>query len=155
MAAIPQPKVAFFCMEYGLDETFTIYSGGLGVLAGDILKTARDLDLPFVGIGILWNEGYSDQFLDKNGFPQHCRQNYDRPLGGHRAHRQSVDSRRGGYLQGLEDGGFQQCPLVSPRADLPGTSHGWITRQLYASSPQERVAAEMVLGIGGCASCVD
>ena len=78
MAAIPQPKVAFFCMEYGLDETFTIYSGGLGVLAGDILKTARDLDLPFVGIGILWNEGYSDQFLDKNGFPQHCRQNYDR-----------------------------------------------------------------------------
>ena len=56
MVAIPQPKVAFFCMEYGLDESFSIYSGGLGVLAGDILKTARDMQLPFVGIGILWSE---------------------------------------------------------------------------------------------------
>lgn len=51
MAAVPQPKVAFFCMEYGLDEAFPIYSGGLGVLAGDILKTARDLNLPMVGCG--------------------------------------------------------------------------------------------------------
>jgi len=73
MAAVPQPKVAFFCMEFGLDESFPIYSGGLGILAGDILKTARDLNLPMVGVGILWSEGYSDQFLDQHGFPQHCR----------------------------------------------------------------------------------
>ena len=68
MNTIPQPKVAFFCMEYGLSETFPIYSGGLGVLAGDILKTAKDMNLPMIGIGILWREGYtrsiSEQKMD-------------------------------------------------------------------------------------------
>ena len=64
-------------MEYGLSETFPIYSGGLGVLAGDILKTAKDLNLPMIGIGILWREGHTDQYLDKNGFPD-CPQDYDR-----------------------------------------------------------------------------
>ncbi len=150
MAAIPQPKVAFFCMEYGLDEAFTIYSGGLGVLAGDILKTARDLELPFVGIGILWNEGYSDQFLDKNGFPQHSRQNYDRD------HLEDTGITVDLWIRGEEvtckvwkTEAFKNAPLYLLDADLPGTSHGWITRQLYASPAQERVAAEMVLGIGG------
>ena len=70
MNTIPQPKVAFFCMEYGLSETFPIYSGGLGVLAGDILKTAKDMNLPMIGIGILWREGYTDQYLDKDGSPR-------------------------------------------------------------------------------------
>ncbi len=66
-------------MEYGLDESFPIYSGGLGVLAGDILKTAHDLQFPYVGIGILWHEGYSEQYLDQDGFPPcHSRQEYDR-----------------------------------------------------------------------------
>ena len=78
MATAAPPKVAFFCMEYGLHESFPIYTGGLGILAGDILKTAKDLQLPIIGIGILWHEGYSDQYLDKDGFPQHCRQEYDR-----------------------------------------------------------------------------
>lgn len=150
MVAIPQPKVAFFCMEYGLDESFSIYSGGLGVLAGDILKTARDMQLPFVGIGILWSEGYSDQYLDKNGFPQHSRQNYDR------AHLEDTGITVNLWIRGEEvtckvwkTEAFQNATLYLLDTDLPGTSHGWITRQLYASSPQERVAAEMVLGIGG------
>ena len=51
-------------MEFGLDESFPIYSGGLGILAGDILKSAYDLGLPMVGVGILWAEGYTDQYID-------------------------------------------------------------------------------------------
>ena len=150
MTAVPQPKIAFFCMEYGLSEDFPIYSGGLGVLAGDILKSAKDLRLPFVGIGILWNEGYSDQFLDKNGFPHHCRQSYDK------AHLEDTGLAVQLWIRGEEVSckvwkteAFANAPLYLLDADLPGTAHGWITRQLYASSDQERVAAEMVLGIGG------
>ncbi|HOQ73483.1 MAG TPA: alpha-glucan family phosphorylase [Limnochordia bacterium] len=150
MAAVPQPKVAFFCMEFGLDETFPIYSGGLGILAGDILKTARDLDLPMVGVGILWSEGYSDQFLDQHGFPQHCRQTYDR------SHLEDTGVTVSLWIQGEEvtckvwkTEAFGNVPLYLLDADFAGSPHGWITRQLYASAPQERVAAEMVLGIGG------
>lgn len=150
MAAIPQPKVAFFCMEYGLNEEFPIYSGGLGILAGDILKTAKDLEISFVGIGILWHEGYSDQFLDKNGFPHHCRQSYDR------SHLVDTGITVDVWIRGEDvtckvwvTEAFGNAPLYLLDADLPGTSHGWMTRQLYAGSGEERVAAEMILGIGG------
>jgi hypothetical protein len=51
-----RPTVAYFCMEFGLDARFTIYSGGLGILAGDHMKSASDL-LPVVGIGLLWDHG--------------------------------------------------------------------------------------------------
>ncbi len=54
--------VAYFCMEYGLDSTLHTYSGGLGVLAGDILKASKDLEKNVVGIGILWSKGYVEQF---------------------------------------------------------------------------------------------
>ncbi len=50
--------VAYFSMEFGLSEALPIYSGGLGILAGDFLKTASDLDIPVVGIGLLYQKGY-------------------------------------------------------------------------------------------------
>ncbi|HOQ61466.1 MAG TPA: alpha-glucan family phosphorylase, partial [Vicinamibacterales bacterium] len=61
------PRVAYFSMEFGLHEALPLYSGGLGVLAGDYLKTASDLGLPIVGIGILWQQGYFRQVLDAEG----------------------------------------------------------------------------------------
>ena len=61
------PLVAYFCMEYGLDEDFRIYSGGLGILAGDILKAAKDGNYPMVGVGILWRQGYVSQKVDADG----------------------------------------------------------------------------------------
>ena len=60
-----RPSVAYFCMEYGLDSNFHIYSGGLGILAGDYLKGAKDLNLPIVGIGIKWKQGYTEQMIKK------------------------------------------------------------------------------------------
>ena len=62
-------SIAYFCMEYGLHESFPIYSGGLGVLAGDTMKAAGDLKSAFVGIGILWDEGYTVQKIDAEGRP--------------------------------------------------------------------------------------
>ena len=47
-----QPHVAYFCMEYGLHESFPIYSGGLGILAGDFVKAAKDLNMPMVAVGV-------------------------------------------------------------------------------------------------------
>jgi starch phosphorylase len=59
--------VAYFCAEYGLHESFPIYSGGLGILAGDHCKTASDLALPFVAVGLLYRQGYFNQRIDRNG----------------------------------------------------------------------------------------
>ena len=62
--------VAYFSAEFGLHESLPIYSGGLGVLAGDHLKSASDLGVPLVGIGILYDQGYFRQSLDKDGWQQ-------------------------------------------------------------------------------------
>src|SRR5438034_4031171 len=62
-----QPLVAYFCAEYGFHESFPIYSGGLGVLAGDHCKTASDLRVPLVGIGLLYRQGYFRQTIDRDG----------------------------------------------------------------------------------------
>ncbi len=59
-------QVAYFSMEFGLSEALPIYSGGLGILAGDCLKTASDLGIPLLGIGLLWQQGYFRQTLDEN-----------------------------------------------------------------------------------------
>ena len=63
-----QPYIAYFSMEYGLTECLRNYSGGLGVLSGDHLKSASDLGLPLVGIGLLYEEGYFHQYLNADGY---------------------------------------------------------------------------------------
>ena len=60
--------VAYFSMEFGLSEALPIYSGGLGILAGDHLKSASDLNVPVVGIGLLYQQGYFRQVLADNGW---------------------------------------------------------------------------------------
>lgn len=64
--------VAYFCAEFGFHESFPIYSGGLGILAGDHCKTASDIRLPFVGVGLLYRQGYFSQLIDAEG-NQHAR----------------------------------------------------------------------------------
>ena len=59
--------IAYFSAEYGLDEIVPIYSGGLGILSGDHVKSASDLDLPFVGVGLLYKNGYFHQKIDVHG----------------------------------------------------------------------------------------
>src|SRR5690606_23840289 len=63
MASESLPRVAYFCMEYALQNDFKTYAGGLVVLAGDYLKGAKDHGFPIVGIGIKWKQGYTDQII--------------------------------------------------------------------------------------------
>ena len=63
------PRVAYFCMEYGLHEELPIYAGGLGILAGDHIKSAGDLKVPLVAIGLYWREGYTRQKIGGDGYP--------------------------------------------------------------------------------------
>ena len=65
-----EPLVAYFSLEFGLDQALPIYSGGLGVLAGDHLKSASDLGIPLVGVGLLYNNGYFNQALNVDGWQQ-------------------------------------------------------------------------------------
>ena len=65
-----QPVIAYFSMEFGLTECLQNYSGGLGVLSGDHLKSASDLGVPLVGVGILYQEGYFQQYLNADGWQQ-------------------------------------------------------------------------------------
>jgi starch phosphorylase len=64
-----KPTVAYFCMEYGLHTDLKLYAGGLGILAGDYLKGARDEERPIVGLGIKWKQGYTDQYIGADGNP--------------------------------------------------------------------------------------
>ncbi|TSA21418.1 MAG: DUF3417 domain-containing protein, partial [Betaproteobacteria bacterium] len=59
--------IAYFCAEFGIHESFPVYSGGLGILAGDHCKTASDLRLPFVAVGLLYRQGYFSQRIDGDG----------------------------------------------------------------------------------------
>ena len=71
--------IAYFSAEYGLDETLPIYSGGLGILSGDHLKSASDLGLPFVAVGLLYKNGYFDQKINEYGVQETEYQNLDIP----------------------------------------------------------------------------
>jgi alpha-glucan phosphorylase-like protein len=69
--------IAYFCAEYGIHESLGIYSGGLGVLAGDHMKSASDMALPFVGVGLLYRRGYFRQQIDADGHQEHNYADYD------------------------------------------------------------------------------
>lgn len=144
------PQVAYFCMEFGLDHKLPIYAGGLGVLAGDYLKAARDLNAPVVGIGILWNQDYTEQFIDSNGYPYDVYPNYD--FSSLKDTGVTVNLRvRGEDVTckiHLVDQ-YKNAPLYLLDTNFPGSKHGWMTNRLYGGVAQDRVAAEMILGIGG------
>src|SRR5437660_10279081 len=74
------PRVAYFCMEFGLSERLPIYSGGLGVLAGDFLRSSHALGRPVVGVGIAWGEGYTTQRISSSGQSEDHPATLDRSL---------------------------------------------------------------------------
>jgi starch phosphorylase len=76
-AASIKGPVAYFSMEFGIHESLGIYSGGLGVLAGDHCKAASDLGVPLVGVGLLYRSGYFRQTVDADGYQQHIYPDYD------------------------------------------------------------------------------
>lgn len=150
MNKIDLPRVAYFCMEYGLQSDFKTYAGGLGILAGDYLKGAHDMDVPLVGIGIKWKQGYGDQMIDNNGEPFDAYHNNKYDFLKDTGVKVSVKIRNTDVCckVWLCDN-FSNNPIYLLDTDIPENSDTWITGQLYGGFGEERIAQEMVLGIGG------
>ncbi|KNZ70997.1 alpha-glucan phosphorylase [Thermincola ferriacetica] len=145
-----QPKVAYFCMEYGLSHELPIYAGGLGVLAGDFLKAAHDLNLPVVGIGILWRQDYTEQFIGEDGRPYDLYPDYDYSNIKDTGKTVTVRIRGEDVICKIRlVDQYANAPLYLLDTNYPGSPHGWITNRLYGGTAQDRIAQEMVLGIGG------
>ncbi len=144
------PRVAYFCMEYGLQSDFKIYAGGLGILAGDYLKGAKDHGFPIVGIGILWKQGYGEQMIDEAGRPYDAYKNKRYDFLKDTGIKVNVDIRGCNVAckVWLVDN-FGNSPLYLLDTDLPENADTWISGQLYGWFGEERIAQEMVLGIGG------
>ncbi len=145
-----KPLCAYFCMEYGLDPSFKIYSGGLGILAGDILKAAHDLEMPMVGVGILWRQGYNRQVIHENGRPMDCFPEYRYDFLKDTGVEVSVDIRgRAVRAKVWLCDCFGNVPLYLLDTNLPDNNDSLLTGQLYGWFNEERIAQEMILGIGG------
>jgi starch phosphorylase len=155
----PERPVAFFCAEYGIHASLPIYSGGLGALAGDILKEASDRALPLVAVGLLYHQGYFRQRIDAAGWQHESWVPTD-------PERQPAALVRGDDGQPLEitvpvgdedvvaqlwrvDVG--RVPLFLLDADRPENSRvaRWITSRLYTGTRDLRLAQYALLGVGG------
>jgi starch phosphorylase len=145
-----KPRVAYFCMEFGLHEEFPIYSGGLGILAGDILKAAADGNYPLVGMGILWRQGYSVQTVLADGKLYDCypENRYDFLKDTGVAVKVRIRGRQV-KCKVWECTKYHNAPLYLLDANLPENEDRLITGQLYGWFGEERIAQEMILGIGG------
>ena len=144
------PRVAYFCMEYALHSDFKMYAGGVGILAGDYLKGARDHKFPIVGIGIKWKQGYSDQQITPEGKVLDTYPIYQYPFLKETGVTVSVTIRkREVKCKVWLCDKFRNAPLYLLDTDVPGNEDSWISGQLYGWFGEERIAQEMVLGIGG------
>jgi starch phosphorylase len=144
------PRVAYFCMEYGLKSSFKIYAGGLGILAGDYLKGAKDYGYPIVGIGIKWKQGYTDQRIGDDGHPVDVYHNYKYDFLVDTGVKVTVTIReRNVVCKVWKTEAFGNVPLYLLDTDVPGNEDPWITGDLYGWFAEERIAQEMVLGVGG------
>lgn len=149
--AAPIPRVAYFCMEYGLHNDFKAYAGGLGILAGDYLKGAKDYGYPIVGLGIKWKQGYTDQLIDAQGKPYDTYHNYSYDFLEDTGIEVTVEIRkREVKCKVWKLDCFGNATLYLLDTDVPGNGEDpWITGQLYGWFGEERIAQEMVLGVGG------
>ena len=142
------PCVAYFCMEYGLHESFPIYSGGLGILAGDYIKAARDLKLPMVAVGLLWERGYCVQRIGADGRPYEEYPGYDTGFLADTGVRVRVRVRGQEVSVRVwvsDRHGHVPLYLLEPLRQ----EDRWITHRLYEAGTDTRIAQEMLLGIGG------
>jgi glycogen phosphorylase len=151
--------IAYFSLEFGLTESIPIYSGGLGILAGDHLKSASDLGFPLVGVGLLYQEGYFRQYLNNDGWQQqHYINNdfYNMPL-------TRVQDSNGEDLKIEIDLpkvqlyarvwkiqiGRVPLYLLDTNIDDNNGENRLITSTLYGGDQEMRLKQEMLLGIGG------
>jgi glycogen phosphorylase len=152
-------KIAYFSMEYGLSESLPIYSGGLGILAGDYLKTASDLGVPVIGVGLLYQQGYFRQAIDARGNQTESYPYNDPgqlPI-------MPVRNQNGEWLRVMIDFpggalwlrawearvGRVKLYLLDSNDPINSPPDRAVTSELYGGGPEMRLQQEIVLGIGG------
>ncbi|NNG00119.1 MAG: alpha-glucan family phosphorylase [Desulfobacteraceae bacterium] len=151
--------VAYFSMEFGIHESLPLFAGGLGILAGDHLKASSGLDLPLIGVGLLYRGGYFRQYLNHDGWQQEDYPEtdlYHLPV--HRAKTEagtdltiSISGPGGDIVAQVWRITIGRIPLILLDTDLPGNPAAMrdITARLYSGEHQIRLAQEALLGIGG------
>jgi starch phosphorylase len=151
--------VAYFSAEFGLHESLPIYSGGLGVLAGDHLKAASDLGIPLVGIGLFYAEGYFVQSLDSDGWQQEDYSAVDpkrlplSPAGDGdgnelRVRVETPDSDLWARIWTAKVGRTRLL-LLDTNVDENSDEDRKLTAQLYGGDQRTRIRQELILGVGG------
>ncbi|BAF70057.1 alpha-glucan family phosphorylase [Nitratiruptor sp. SB155-2] len=156
---VSSQTIAYFCAEYGLHRSLPIYSGGLGFLAGDILKEASDMNLPMVGIGFMYPGGYVHQVIGSDGWQKGENEKIEKEI----APIEKVIDEKGNHLT-------IQVPLITPavyvsvwRVNVGRVSlylldtdieqnDPWdrmISYRLYTSDMHQRLRQQIVLGVGG------
>ncbi|WP_411680358.1 alpha-glucan family phosphorylase [Clostridium thailandense] len=144
------PSVAYFSMEFGLNSDFKIYAGGLGILAGDFLKAAKDNNLPVIGVGIKWKQGYVEQHIDSKQRIVDSFYNNEYDFLKNTGVKVNIKIRdRDVICKVWKVDCFDNSDLYLLDTDLPENADRWITGQLYGWFEEERIAQEMILGIGG------
>ena len=154
-----EPFVAYFSAEFGLTECLTNYSGGLGILSGDCLKSASDLGLPAVGVSLLYQQGYFRQYLNADGWQQERYPDndfYTLPIQLERNADGapltiSVEYPWGKvYAQVWRvDAGRVPVYLLDTNISLNSKADQDMTDQLYGGDRETRIKQEIMLGIGG------
>ncbi len=155
----PLRGAAYFSMEFGLGAALPLYAGGLGVLAGDFLKTASDLGLPAVGVGLLYQQGYFRQLVDPTGAQQEAYPYNDpaglpiRPVVAPTGARLRIPLELPGRTLRVRvwqaQVGRVPLYLLDTNDPLNRPTDRGITGALYGGGPETRLAQEIVLGIGG------
>jgi starch phosphorylase len=155
----PLSCVAYFSMEFMLSEALPIYSGGLGNVAGDQLKAASDLGVPVVGVGLLYQQGYFRQVIDKNGEQQALYPYNDpgqlpiTPLRQANGEWLRLEVALPGYSLWLRAWQVQvgrvKLYLLDSNDAANFPAHRGITSELYGGGPELRLKQELALGIGG------
>ena len=151
--------IAYFSAEYGLDQTIAIYSGGLGILSGDHLKSASDLGIPLVAVGLLYKNGYFNQVIDRYGMqrPEYRDLDlYDLPI----TPVKDIDGndlilfikfpKRRIYLKVWEiNVGRIKLYLMDSDIDINNDEDRDTTARLYGGDQEMRIRQEIILGMGG------
>jgi len=158
-AAAPLTCAAYFSMEFMLSEALPIYSGGLGNVAGDQLKAASDLGVPVAAVGLLYQQGYFRQMIDKDGM-QHALFPYNdpgqlpiTPLRQPNGEWLRLEIALPGYSVWLRawqvQVGRMKLYLLDSNDAANFPAHRGITSELYGGGPELRLKQELLLGIGG------
>ncbi len=158
-ALTPEHPIAYFCAEFGIHNSLPLYSGGLGILAGDHLKSASDLNLPLIAIGLLYRYGYFRQRLRNDGWQEEyygetfpndlpltlVKDADEKPL------RVEVLIRDRNVLAQVWRADVGRVTLYLLDTNVPENveTDRWVTGHLYGGDRETRIVQEMLLGIGG------